>query len=196
METQSSSIKEIAKALLNAQSVMGNAPKTSANPFFKSKYADLNSVREACMTILNDAKISVIQPTVFLEGKPFVKTMLVHESGEWICGYTEIVCAKPNDAQAHGSGVTYARRYGLQSLVNIGSEDDDGNAASTPGTPAEKPQIEWLSEDQFLAAMKSDKKGILATLKAYNGQSGKSMKKEYNQKLTEQLSKAPEKATA
>lgn len=123
---------KIAAAFLAAQKEMGNAVKDSSNPFFKSKYADLNSIREACLPALNKHGISVIQPIVHLDGKNFVQTVLVHESGETIESLTEIIYAKPNDAQAQGSGITYARRYGLQSLVNVGADDDDGNKASQP----------------------------------------------------------------
>jgi len=127
-------MKLIATALLAAQKEMGNATKDSTNPFFKSKYADLNAIREACMPSLNKYGIVVLQPIVNLDGKNFVQTLLLHESGEQITSLTEIVCNKPNDAQSFGSGVTYARRYSLQSLVNVGAEDDDGNKASTQET--------------------------------------------------------------
>lgn len=186
----SESIKEIAPALLKAQSEMGNAVKDSSNPFFKSKYADLNSVREACIPILNQNGISAFQPMVHIEGKNFIKTILLHKSGEFISGLTEIVYSKQNDAQAQGSGITYARRYGLQSLVNIGSEDDDGNKASEPAKNNDVKVTEWLSEEQFLVAMGATKKGILATLATYNGQNGKGMKKDYLAKLTAQLENA------
>lgn len=131
MET-SPTIAKIAKALLEAQKEMVNAVKDSKNPFFKSTYADLNSVREACMPALNKHGISAIQPTVFKDGKNFINTILIHESGEFISGLTEIVYSKQNDAQSQGSGITYARRYGIQSICNIGVEDDDGNKASNP----------------------------------------------------------------
>jgi hypothetical protein len=123
-------IKNIAKALINAQKEMGNAKKDSNNPFFRSKYADLNAVREACMPALNNNGIVVLQPTIQVEGKNFVKTILLHESGESIESLTEILFTKQNDPQAQGSGITYARRYGLQSLICIGAEDDDGNKAA------------------------------------------------------------------
>jgi hypothetical protein len=126
---RSESINKIAVALVKAQAAMGNAIKDSKNPFFKSKYADLNSVREACLPALNANGISVLQPTINNEGKSFVETVLLHESGEYISSLTEVFCAKVNDPQAHGSGVSYARRYGLQSLVNLGSADDDGEEA-------------------------------------------------------------------
>lgn len=125
-------MKQIATALVKAQMEMGNAIKDSSNPFFKSKYADLNAIREACMPSLNKHGIVVLQPIVHIDGKNFVKTLLLHESGESLESLTEIVYAKEKDAQAQGSGITYARRYGLQSFVNVGADDDDGNKASTP----------------------------------------------------------------
>lgn len=124
------SIKEITKALILAQAEMRIAVKESFNPYLRNKYADLNSVREACIPTLNKYKISVLQPITFIDGKSFVQTILLHESAEWLGSLTEIVCNKPNDAQSFGSGITYARRYGLQSFLNIGCEDDDGNLAS------------------------------------------------------------------
>lgn len=138
-------MKQIATALLKAQKQMGNATKDSSNPFFKSKYADLNSIREACMPSLNDNGIVVLQPTVTVDGKNYVKTLLLHESGESIECLTEIIYSKQNDAQSQGSGITYARRYGLQSIVNVGAEDDDGNKASQQKVdkkyPATKEQL-------------------------------------------------------
>jgi hypothetical protein len=122
-------MKQIAKALIEAQKEMGNAVKDSINPFFKSKYADLNSIREACIPALNKNAIVVLQPIIQVDGKSFVKTLLMHESGEIVEGLTEIIYSKQNDAQAQGSGITYARRYGLQSLICIGAEDDDGQKA-------------------------------------------------------------------
>lgn len=123
-------IKNIAAALIKAQQEMSNAIKDANNPFFKSKYADLNAVREACMPALHLNKITVLQPTIQKDNKNYVRTILLHESGESIECDTEIIFSKPNDAQAQGSGITYARRYGLQSLICIGAEDDDGNKAS------------------------------------------------------------------
>lgn len=123
---KSESIKNIAGALLVAQKTMGDATKGSKNPFFKSSYADLNSIREVAIPALNAQGISVLQPTDALVG--VVETLLLHVSGEWISGTTKIVNTK-GDAQGEGSGVSYARRYGLQSLLNIGAVDDDGEAA-------------------------------------------------------------------
>jgi hypothetical protein len=122
-------MKQIATALLKAQSEMSNPKKGSTNPFFKSKYADLNSIREAVIPILNANGISVLQPIVHVDNKNFVKTILLHESGELMESLTEIIYNKVNDAQAQGSGISYARRYSLQSFVCVGADDDDGQKA-------------------------------------------------------------------
>ena len=139
-------MKLIAKALIEAQKEMGNAIKDSINPFFKSKYADLNSIREACLAILNKHGIAVLQPTVHIDGKNFVRTVLLHESGESFESMTEIIYNKVNDAQAQGSGISYARRYGLQSIVNVGAEDDDGNKASD--LKLDKPLLTGIALDK------------------------------------------------
>ena len=134
----------IAKALIKAQKNMVNPKKESENPFFKSRYADLNSVREAVIPALNEQGIVVLQPTINIEGKNFVRTILLHESGEKIEGDTEILFTKQNDPQAQGSGISYARRYGLQSLVCVGADDDDGNEAASTKQPTKEKG--WLNK--------------------------------------------------
>src|SRR5689334_3553625 len=104
---RSESIVKIATALVKAQSNMSNAVKGSANPFFKSKFADLNSIREACIPVLNANGISVLQPTTVIDGKLYVETLLLHESGEYISGVYEVVVGKQNDPQALGAAISY-----------------------------------------------------------------------------------------
>ncbi len=124
----STTVTKIAGALLKAQKEMGDVSKTARNPFYKSSYADLNSIREVVTPALNVQGIAVLQPTITLGDKNFVETILLHESGEFISGITEIknTDGKP---QSEGSGISYARRYGLQSMLNVGAVDDDGEAA-------------------------------------------------------------------
>lgn len=122
-------MKNIASALVKAQLEMIAPKKGSVNPFFKNKYADLNDVLAAVVPALNNNGIVLLQPLVNIEGKNFVKTVLMHESGEIFESLAEIFCKNTNDAQAYGSGVTYARRYSLSSICGIGSEDDDAQKA-------------------------------------------------------------------
>lgn len=133
----SESIKAIAPALLKAQKEMEGAKKDSNNPFFKSKYSDFNAVLEACKGPLNDNEISILQPhrVDVLPNGTFmvVETILLHSSGEFISGETKVEVAKANDPQALGSAQSYAKRYGLQSIVALPSEDDDGETANGRG---------------------------------------------------------------
>jgi hypothetical protein len=125
-------MKNLAIALVKAQLEMITPKKGSVNPFYKNKYADLNDVLEAVVPALNNNGIVLLQPLVNIEGKNFVKTVLMHESGETFESLAEIFCAKQNDAQAYGSGISYARRYSLSSICGIGSEDDDAQKAVQP----------------------------------------------------------------
>lgn len=149
----SETIGKVAAALLAAQKEMGDAKKGSSNPFYKSKYADLNSIREAVLPPLNANGISVLQlGTSNAEGKQFIRTLLLHESGEFIGSDTEVVVAKQNDPQAYGSAQSYARRYGLQAAVCVGADDDDGNKASGKVSKNEEPPKSPVVETKTEAA--------------------------------------------
>jgi hypothetical protein len=139
---KSESIDLLAKALAKVQITIKPAIKDSANPFFKSKYADLTSVWDSCGEALAANGLSVAQVGEPVPGGASLTTVLMHESGQWISGTMEAPLAK-QDAQAVGSCITYLRRYGLAAMVGIRTEDDDGAAASgtvTKDTPiVEKP---------------------------------------------------------
>lgn len=159
-----SEIKQIATALVKCQMEMTNPKKGNTNPFFKSKYADLNSVREAILPVLNANGIAVLQATTCVEGKNYVNTILLHESGEKLESFTEILFGKQNDAQAQGSGISYARRYGLQSFLCVGADDDDGQKAmqQAPTTPLAKKELKHLDkEHNFTAEWSNLQKAIL-----------------------------------
>ena len=158
----SATITKISAALVLAQSEMSNAVKDAINPFFKKSYADLNAVREAILPALNKHKISAIQPTCIIEGVDYVETVLLHESGEYISSLTRIVVDKVNDAQRHGSGLSYARRYALQSIVNIGAEDDDANKAvgNKPEGPEKVKIVTKETVDEIVAKDKALKDAI------------------------------------
>ncbi len=123
-------MSEISKALVQAQKNFGKALKTSSNPHFRSKYADLSNVVEAVIDGLHDAGIALIQKTHDVQGGVKVETIFLHETGEeYSAGILFVPSAKP-DAQGYGSALTYARRYSLMAACGIAPEDDDGNAAS------------------------------------------------------------------
>ena len=126
----SDSIKELATALAKAQATMAGAKKDSTNPHFRSKYADLASIWEACRDALTSNGIAVVQMTrATTEEAVIVETRLMHSSGEWIEGELLVPVTKA-DAQGFGSAITYARRYSLAAAVGVAPEDDDGAAAA------------------------------------------------------------------
>lgn len=125
---QSEQINELAAALSKAQASITGALKDSANPFFKSKYADLASCWDACRKQLTDNGLAVIQTTDVIDGVVFVKTTLAHSSGQWIVGALPVK-TKDESPQAQGSGITYARRYALAAIVGLAQIDDDAEAA-------------------------------------------------------------------
>ena len=127
---KSESIKHIAAALNKAQAEMSGAKKGANNPFFKSKYADMNSVVDAVRIPFCNNGLSYSQFPIMQDNKVGVETILMHESGEWMSDILVLPMVK-QDPQAAGSAITYAKRYALQSIAGIPSEDDDGNAASS-----------------------------------------------------------------
>ena len=117
--------------MCKAQSEMGGAVKDANNPFFKSKYADLSAVVQAVKDPFANNGLSYVQFPIEEGGRIGVETILMHESGEWLSNSFTVQLSK-QDAQGAGSAITYCRRYALQAIAGIPSEDDDGNHASKP----------------------------------------------------------------
>lgn len=126
----SESIKGLAAALAKAQACMENASKDKDNPFFKSKYANLESVVGVIRPAIEKHGLSFVQVCHDWDAGAKVETIILHESGEWLsCGVMAAPATKA-DAQGFGSALTYARRYSLSAAFGVATEDDDGNAAS------------------------------------------------------------------
>lgn len=173
--------RNIYEAFLDAQKKIEPVKKDGRNPYFNSRYATLESVISTVKTPLNDAGFSIQQPVMGDK----VKTRLQYTDGGTIEDEgTPIVCKVDNDPQAQGSAITYARRYGLMSLLGLSADDDDGEKAtshppnrevraeppearrSTPTQGAETP----ISENQ--------RRAIFAIFKS-KGMTEEAFKKEY-----------------
>ena len=130
---QSDSIGKLALALSKVQGVLKGAKKESENPFFKSKYADLESVWEAIRQPLADNELSVCQEMDYLVTENGTTTLLTttlqHSSGEWRSG-TMPLFLKDLTAQAQGSAISYARRYCLSAMIGVHQTDDDAQEAT------------------------------------------------------------------
>ena len=168
-------MKNIATALVKAQKAFGPALKSSTNPHFKSRYADLSACVEAVIEGLNGAGIAMIQRTSEDLTGVTVETVFIHESGEMLeCGKLHVPAAK-QDPQGYGSALTYARRYSLMAACGIAPEDDDENAATrrTVITPIidENALVDHLAAIEASTDQDSLKNAYKAAYAACNGDS-------------------------
>lgn len=126
--------------LLEVQAEIKPIVKDSTNPHFKNKYFDINTLLETVKPILNSHGLLLMQALTNINGTMALKTSIVYvpEEGDWeeVEEVTPIPpCADP---QKYGSAITYFRRYALQSLLALESEDDDGQVASNKSEPINK----------------------------------------------------------
>ena len=163
---KSEQINELATALSKAQGKIKGAMKDSANPFFKSKYADLASVWEAFRQPFTENGLSLVQLPSTKDNQVTLESVLLHSSGQWI---SETMSAQPKDMspQSVGSTITYLRRYGAQSIAGVCPEDDDGNAGSqilpTPKSSLTTAQKNQVHEDTIKYLEQGDEHGLRET---------------------------------
>jgi len=115
--------------ILKIQSEIGVLVKTETNPFFKSKYMDINGLLEQLLPLLEKYKLTVIQPLNEVGGKPALTTTISDTESDFTMSWS-IPLPDLQDPQKMGSAITYYRRYALQSLFLLRAEDDDANVAS------------------------------------------------------------------
>jgi hypothetical protein len=130
---------ELAMALVKAQETMPSVHKDAANPYFKSKYATLAACVEAARTVLAECRLAVVQFPISEGDQIGLRTLVVHESGEYLEDRMLMKNQKPGDAQYFGSAITYFRRYAFCSALGIvADDDDDGNKAITTYTATDE----------------------------------------------------------
>lgn len=163
----SEAIDKIAPAFVKAQAACNGAKKSSNNPHFKSKYADLSAVWGACEEALEANALAVVQGLgEVIDGKLHIETMLLHSSGQWVKSLASIPLPK-SDPQGYGSASTYARRYTLAAMMGIVQEDDDGNAASKPEPKEEVALIDETQRSELQALIEATASDIVAFCKFY-----------------------------
>lgn len=145
----SSNINELAGALVEFHKRIGSIKKDSNNPFFKSKYASLNTLLDNAIPILCEVGLTVVQVP---EGTNSLTTYLIHaKSGQHIQSTYEMAGHK-NTAQEQGSLLSYMRRYSLLATLNLNvseGEDDDGNAATFGGNKKPSKEINNKSINNY-----------------------------------------------
>jgi hypothetical protein len=128
-------MKELLKALSNVKKEVGSLSKTETNPFFKSKYFDINSLIQQVDPLLEKYGLLLLQP---IENGNVISKIYHVETAESVS--SSIILPNLTDPQKLGSAITYYRRYTLQSLLGLQAEDDDGKKASQPSKPQQSVQ--------------------------------------------------------
>lgn len=160
-------------ALAKAQTEIEGAAKDSVNPHFRSKYADLSSVMQACKTPLSRNGLAIMQiPDSEDPDIVAVTTVLGHASGQWISSRIVMRPTKA-DPQGVGSALTYCRRYALAAMVGVCPEDDDAEHASRPQdeSPALGRLVKAIASGDALAVYmgsKEDEQGFRAAFGRLN----------------------------
>ena len=163
----SDSITNLATALAKAQAEIRPAIFDSTNPHFRSKYASLTAVMEACREALSKNQIAVVQGAAVVDGAVAVTTLLLHASGEYISDELTMQFAQATPQQI-GSSLSYCRRYSLASLVGITADDDDAEEAMpkpNSGEPAKDVKITPIKETDSQTRQSSNSQEVQTTNK-------------------------------
>lgn len=145
----SESVSELFPALFAAKKELGPVTKKSDNPFYKSSYADLNEHLDTVEPILEKYGLFLLQPPCANDSGNYVVTMIVHaKSGQWISGMIKVP-SSITDSQKIGAAITYFRRFGINSLLSLKSEDDDGNTVTGKNKKKNKSNKKYYSNDDY-----------------------------------------------
>ena len=176
-------MKELYKKISLVKQEIGKISKDKENPFFKSKYFDINSLLEHIEPLLQINGLVLIQP--IKDGK--VQTVIQDiETSEF--EYSELKLPDLPDPQKLGSAITYYRRYTLQSLLGLQAEDDDGNKARPKSEPikTDTKDKEWIAIGDKAWNKALDKEMTLTELREYFKVS-KANGEEYLKQLTDKI---------
>jgi len=138
--------KSVNEKLFALQNEIGVISKDTTNPFYKSKYFDINSLIKQLQPLLEKNRLLLLQP---IEESLVYTKIICADSGEFVIACMRL--PEISDIQKLGGAVTYLRRYTLSSLLGLPAEDDDGNAI-VKSAAGKKPK---LPKDRFDAAIKA-----------------------------------------
>jgi len=168
-------MKELLKKIATVKSEIGKISKESTNPFFKSKYFDINTLLEHVEPLLEKYGLLLVQP--ILDNKVH---SIIYDLDSDDTMSSKLLLPDIQDPQKIGSAITYYRRYTLQSLLGLQAEDDDANKASGK-TKEPKKEKKELSEEGFVYLME---KGSIDEIK--QALKGRTMTKEQRLELEKQ----------
>lgn len=158
--------KSLNEKLFLLQQEIGTISKDATNPFYQSKYFDINSLIKQLQPLLQEHRLLLLQPII---DDMVLSQIVCIDSNEAVVSRLKL--PEMNDPQKLGSAITYYRRYTLGSLLGLQSVDDDANLASQAVTKTKKYlNAEHLSKDRFdkaIVAYKSDPEGVKENLRKF-----------------------------
>ena len=158
--------KSLNEKLFLLQQEIGTISKDATNPFYQSKYFDINSLIKQLQPLLQEHRLLLLQPII---DDMVLSQIVCIDSNEAVVSRLKL--PEMNDPQKLGSAITYYRRYTLGSLLGLQSVDDDANLASQAVTKTKKYlNAEHLSKDRFdkaILAYKSDPEGVKENLRKF-----------------------------
>jgi hypothetical protein len=125
--------------LIKVQSALESVGKSSSNPHFKKKYANLTNILAVVKPALNNNNFFLTQKILIKDSSEVLKTEITHKSGQVLESEAPLNIADRNNPQKYGSAITYMRRYSLTALLGIEEEDDDGQKATQQKVPVDRP---------------------------------------------------------
>lgn len=171
----------IYKKLFQVKLEIGKLIKNEINPFFQSKYFDVNQLIEHVEPLLHKNNLLLMQP---IKDNKVISTITDIDSGENVTSEIELPVFQ--DPQKTGSAITYYRRYTLQSLLGLQAEDDDGN--KTIQNAQNKPKItQWLTEKEFQEAIRSTDIKFLREFGVQWNTPPKGLKTQYKEAIREKI---------
>lgn len=156
----SEKVDKILPKLAKLKKELQAVTKSANNPFFKSKYADLNTYLEEVEPRLEEAGMVLFQPTETDAGGNNLVTSIIMDvdSGQFFKASMKLV--GDNDMQKAGGGVTYGRRYTLGAMLSMQAEDDDGNTAVRGASKKTSPAPSGTSKSSNTKSAPAKKSGF------------------------------------
>jgi hypothetical protein len=153
---QSTELNLLIKALSDANTEISNPKNTALNPFYKSKYAPLDSILTMLRPIVTKNGLVIIQNVSTDDRFVSIETGIYHTSGQFIISDKLQMSAEKATAQGQGSAITYGRRYQLSAFLSIASEDDDdANHVSKKDEESEKKKGEITKAFEVIEKVKT-----------------------------------------
>ena len=150
-------INQITKALSEAQGKLTSLSKGEQGHGYK--YTSLASTIDVVRPVLQEFGLAVIQLVGNQGNNPAITTILSHESGQYFRSTASmglIKLPRGNEAQAAGAVYSYLRRYALQAILNLASEDNDASSKTSTSASkapakasADKPRQKFRKKNEF-----------------------------------------------